>query len=90
MDNFYKKRILPTVLVLLIAFIITIVQAKFSWRGFYRAKSVHSDGSEKNANEWTEDIKESNLIKKIFDDCLNVTLILCVERLQRMHQEMKT
>jgi hypothetical protein len=89
MDNFYKKRILPTAFILLIALIITIVQAKFSWSGFHRAKSVHSDSSEKNTNEWTEDIKESSLIKRIFDDCLNVTLILCVERLQRMHQEMK-
>ncbi len=89
MDVFYKRRILPTAMLLVIALIIALIQARVSYKSFDDAKPVNSEEPSAETQQWTEKKSDTSFVRKIFDDCLNLTLILCLERLQKLHQEMR-
>lgn len=89
MDIFYKRRILPTAMLLVIALIIALIQARVSYKSFDDAKPVNSEEPSAEAQQLTEKKSDTGFVRKIFDDCLNLTLVLCLERLQKLHQEMR-
>jgi hypothetical protein len=89
MDIFYKRRILPTALLLVIALVIALIQARVSYKSFNDEKPVNSVEPSAENQQWTEKKRDASFVRKIFDDCLNLTLILCLERLQKLHQEMR-
>ena len=59
MDIFYKKRIFPTALILAVVLIITLIQARISFKRFNKTKSVNAEDSPQDSTQWTDQRSDS-------------------------------
>jgi hypothetical protein len=89
MNHSFKRQTLSIAILLFIVAIATLVKFKLS------AAPVHHKEEKNTDKNFDHDIPSpdstsESLLRKIGDACLNVIFIFCLERLQTIHQEMKT